>query len=129
MSGETLDINQFCSFEFYEWVIFRDKPVQNPDKNPTLGRYLGPSIDIDSALTANILKENDQTVHQSTDHVLSPEALQSQEHIAWWKQFDVNIKEKLSPHANSEDSIHLSLEYTSTYEPYEDDSCGGVTEE
>ena len=42
MLGGTSDISQFCEHGFYEWVMFRDDPVQYPDKNPVLGRYLGP---------------------------------------------------------------------------------------
>ena len=42
MLGGASDISQFCGHGFYKWVMFRDDPVQYPDKNPVLGRYLGP---------------------------------------------------------------------------------------
>ena len=66
MSGETSDISQFCEFEWYEWVKFRDSAVQFPEDSLVLGRYLGPSIDVGPALTAKILKQNGEVVHRST---------------------------------------------------------------
>ena len=58
MSGETSDISQFCEFEWYERVKFRDVAIQFPDDSLVLGRYLGPSIDVGPALAAKILKQN-----------------------------------------------------------------------
>ena len=42
MSGETSDIRQFSELAFYQWVMFRDNPIQFLDENPVLGQYLGP---------------------------------------------------------------------------------------
>ena len=36
MSSQISDISQFCELEFYEWIMFRDEPVQFPDDNPVL---------------------------------------------------------------------------------------------
>ena len=77
MSGETSDISQFCEFEWYEWVYFRDTVVSFPEDKLVLGRYLGPSIDVGPALTAKILKQNGEIVHRSTYRGLTPEELAS----------------------------------------------------
>ena len=46
ISGETLDIIQFCWFGFYDWLMSRDEPIQYTDENYVFGRYLGPEIDV-----------------------------------------------------------------------------------
>ena len=51
MTGETADLSEFEEFEWYEWVMFRDNEVPYPNGKLTLGRYLGPSINIRPAMT------------------------------------------------------------------------------
>ena len=62
----TSDISQFCDHGFYDWVMFRDEPIQYPDNNQVLGRYLGPAIDVGPEMTYKIIKVNVEVVHQST---------------------------------------------------------------
>ncbi len=64
MSGKTADISAYCELSFYEWIMFREesKTVAFPDKNPTLGRYLGVAIDVGPAMTAKTLKANGQVI-------------------------------------------------------------------
>ena len=66
MLGETSDIGRFCGHEFYDWFMFRDEPIQYPDKNPVLGRYLVLAIDIGPEMMAKIMKANIEVVHHST---------------------------------------------------------------
>ena len=66
MTGSTADISHICEFAWYDWVMFRDNIPTFPDDRLILGRYLGPAIDIGSALTAKILKSNGQVVYRST---------------------------------------------------------------
>jgi hypothetical protein len=75
MKGGTADISQICMFAWYDWVMFRDtvNTIAFPDKRLTLGRYLGPAINIGMALTAKILKQNGQYVCRSTLRHLTPE--------------------------------------------------------
>ena len=40
MLGGTSDISQFWEHGFYDWVMFRDEPIQYPDENLVLGIYL-----------------------------------------------------------------------------------------
>ena len=63
MLGETSDISNFFEHELYDWVMFRDKPIQQPDENTVLGRYLGPEIAVGPEMTANTMKENGEVVH------------------------------------------------------------------
>ena len=59
----TSDRSQFCEHGFYDQVMFRDKPIQYPDKNPVLGRYLGPEIDVGPAITSKTMKGDGEVVH------------------------------------------------------------------
>ena len=75
VSGETPHISEFDSFQWYAWVTFRDQQVSFTRDNFVLGRYLGPSFDIISAMTANILKKNGEYVHSSTYRSLANDKL------------------------------------------------------
>ena len=66
ISGGTYDIRQLCEHGFYDWVMFMDKRIQHPNKNPVLGRYLGPAINVGLTITAKITKENGELVHSLT---------------------------------------------------------------
>ena len=54
MSRETSDLTTFYEFGWYQWDYFRDKYVTFPGDNFFLERYCGQSIDVRTALTANI---------------------------------------------------------------------------
>ena len=72
--GGTSDISQF-------WVMFRDEPIQYPDENPILGRYLGPEIDVGPEMTAKIMRVNGEVLHQSTYRGLKEEEWTNQSRI------------------------------------------------
>ena len=63
MPGVTSYIIQLYEHGFYDWVMFRDKTIQCPDKNPVLVRYLGLAIDVGPEITAKIMKANIEVVH------------------------------------------------------------------
>jgi hypothetical protein len=62
MTGSTANISHICEFCWYGKVMFRDNVPTFPDIKSTLGQYLGPATNVGSALTAKILKSNEQTV-------------------------------------------------------------------
>jgi len=62
MSRSTADISNICEFAWFDWVMFRDNVPTYPDDKLILGRYLGPAIDVGSAMTMKILKQNGQVV-------------------------------------------------------------------
>ena len=55
MLGVTSYISQFFEHRLYYWVMFRYKPIQCPDENPVLDRYLGPAIDVGPSITDKIM--------------------------------------------------------------------------
>ena len=55
--------------------MFQDETYSCPDVLLKLGSYLGPSIDISSAMTAKFLTENGQVLHRSTYRLLTPDEL------------------------------------------------------
>jgi hypothetical protein len=68
-----------------------------PDKRLTLGRYLGPAIDIGLALTAKILKQNSQYVCRSTLRHLTPDETLCKVQIAARLHFDNMIAKRIGP--------------------------------
>ena len=89
MSGETQDISQFCEFEFYERIMFRNKPISYTYDNPVMGIYLGPIIDVCTDITAKILKQNYEAVNRSTYWAITTDTIQGEEHtyvndIQWY---------------------------------------------
>ena len=66
MSGKTSDISQFCKLEWFKWALVGYETALFSDDMLKLGCYLGPSIDVGPAMTANILIENVQVLYRST---------------------------------------------------------------
>ena len=58
MSGQTADISNLCEYEWYDWVMFRYDNATYHDDHRELGRYLGPAIDVGSAMTYKIFQAN-----------------------------------------------------------------------
>ena len=50
MTGQTADISNICEYDWYEWIMFRDNKASYPHEKQTLGRYLGPAIDVGSSM-------------------------------------------------------------------------------
>ena len=51
MHGMSADISDICEFEFYEWVMFNDSQATLPETKIHVGSWLGPAVDVGSALT------------------------------------------------------------------------------
>ena len=99
LTGNTADISVVCQFGWYDWVMYRDTTPSYPDESIVLGRYLGPALDVGSALTAKILRLNGQVVYRSTLRHLTPDELADPGHIASRNDFDANILQVLGPSA------------------------------
>eukprot|EP00804_Cyclotella_cryptica_P017277 CCRYP_016828-RA/>CCRYP_016828-RA protein AED:0.02 eAED:0.02 QI:0/0/0/1/0/0.5/2/0/461 len=127
MSGETSDLSQFCEFEWYEWVKFRDSAVRSPEDSLVLGRYLGPSIDVGPALTGKILKQNGEVVHRSTYRGLTPEEIVNPVDQAAMKSFNESIEVKFGPKASIDDFKDLGIDEPPILDRYEDDDLDGRT--
>ena len=82
MLGMSSDISDICEFEFYEWVMFNDSQSTFPETKFHVGRWLGPAVDVGSALTYKILRSNSQVVPLSTIRQLTLDELTNPDHIA-----------------------------------------------
>ena len=119
MHGISPDISDICEFESYEWVMFNDSQATFPETKFHVGRWLGPAVDVGSALTYKILKSNGQVVPRSTIRNLTHEELTNPDHIAMTKNFDDNIIQKIDVPATENDFDKYYL--TPIYEYYDDD--------
>ncbi len=63
MSGKTAKISQFCELSWYKWVKYCSTTISFPEDPLVLGKYLGPSIDIDPTVTVKILAPTGKVVH------------------------------------------------------------------
>ena len=95
MHGMSAEISDICEIEFYEWVMFNDSQSTFPETKFLVVRWLGPAVDIGSALTYKILKSYGQVVLRSTIRHLTFDKLTIPDHIATTKAFDNNIIQKL----------------------------------
>ena len=88
MLDGNFDISQFCYLGFYDWVMFRDEPIQCPHENPVLGRYLVPAIVVGPEMMANVMKANGEVVHHPTYRGLKEDKNSNQYHISLRNEFD-----------------------------------------
>ena len=72
MSGQTGDISNLCEFEWMQWVMYYQPTASYPDDKMFLGRWLGPAIDVGSAMTYKILLPSGNFVSRSTVRPLTP---------------------------------------------------------
>ncbi len=103
MTGEAVDISNLCELAWYDWVMFRDPGASFPDDKLVLGRWLGPTDDIGSAMTAAILKSNGQVVYRRTFRPLTPEELADPVQVKHRQEFDESVAEALGPGMQVED--------------------------
>ena len=116
MSGQTSDISQFCEFGFYDWTMWFDEKAKFPDGAWTLGRYLGPSIDVGPAMTSKILTQKGTVLHRSTYRPLSEKEVVTMTDD--FKSFNESIQAKLGPSASPADFHAIGGEETVQFEPY-----------
>ena len=99
------------------------KPLP-PETKFQVVRWLGPLIDIGSALTYKILKSNGKVVPRSTIRHLTHDELTNPDHIAMTKAFDDNIIQKIGvPTTENDfgnDYLTLTFEY---YDDYHQDTA------
>ena len=118
MSGVTQDISQFCKLEWFKWIMFCDEIAPFPDDTLKLGCYLGPSIDVDSAITTKVFTEKGQLLHRSTHQLLTPDELLDKEGSGTQEQFMARVYDILGFHVIPRDLEELELENTLQCDPY-----------
>jgi hypothetical protein len=115
------DISHIGEHAFYDFVMFRDGPATGyPNEKMTLGRWLGPSRDVGTLLTAHILKQNGDVVPRSTFRALTDEELTEPDHTERRRQFDEEIERRLGPGSTPDDFQDVAA--TPEFEYYEDDA-------
>ena len=117
LTGSTADISNLCKFSWYQWVLLVDVPIDWPDDHWVLGRYLGPTADVGSMLTSDILKANGKVVCRTSVRHLTPDESKLEGWIKQKSVFDANIVVKLGNTATEADFDKSVL--TPVYEPYE----------
>ena len=85
-----------------------------------LGHYLGPGIDVGSAITAKILTENGQVLHRSTYRPWTPDEVLDKEGKEAQDQFMARVYERLGSWVLPRDMADMGLENTLQYDLYED---------
>ena len=83
--------------------MLHDTQAQFPDNKMVPGRYLGPSIDVVSAMAAKIVISNGHVVPRLTLQGLTLTKRESPEHIELRRPFDVKIQTNLDPNATVND--------------------------
>jgi hypothetical protein len=124
VKGETVDISTIAEYAWYEWVKFWDTAAKFPVSKIQLGRDLGASIDIGTAITHKILKKNGSIMYRSSVRPLTQDEIQSPTEIKEREDFDIAVEKKFGPAMNKDD-FQDDPDYadfvTPTYDCYEDD--------
>lgn len=118
VTGQSCDISRIAEFGWYQWIYWYDQQADFPSPKKVIGRYLGPTRDIGSALTAKILKENGNYAWRSSFVAVSDDEMKQPEMIKRMEEFDKNILEVLG---DPIDVDEFPEERTPDYVPYEED--------
>ncbi len=98
MSGDSANISQFCELGWYKWVKFCSTTISFPKDLLVPRKYLGPSIDVDPAITAKILTPTGEVVHRSTYRLLMHKELADPVERDCMKAFLQTAKERWGRH-------------------------------
>ena len=72
MSGQTDDISNLCEFEWFQWVMFSQPTETYPEDKLFVVGWLGPAIDVGTAMTDKCLLPNGGYVCRSTMRPWTP---------------------------------------------------------
>jgi len=103
ITGDTVDISHLAEFSWYDWVWYVDKsgmPAQEDTLEPTmqrkkLGRYLGPSDNVGSAMCGVVLTERGTTLNKTSIIPLTVADKNSEPVIKQKEVFTTVLKDKL----------------------------------
>ena len=124
VTGSTVDISDFCEFEWYQWILFRNTTIAFPEDKLVLGRYLGPSFDIGPVMAAKCLQSNGITMHRTTLRALTDDEMSSPEMMERMKEFTIAIEARLGGGFSKGEAMEDDLETPTPplYESTEEDS-------
>ena len=123
LMGETPDISPLAEFGWYDWVKWYDETANMPHEQEKYGRYLGPSRNVGSLMTARILNITGNTVHRSTFRALTREEVDDPDEKATRETFDKEVYRILGPAFNP---VNIPDDETPEYERYMDEETGQV---
>ena len=95
MTVQTADISNICECDWYEWVMVLDNVTSYPEDRRTLGRYIGPTIDVWSSLCYKILKADRNISCRTTVSSLTLKELVDPSHIKQHDGFNTHISHRL----------------------------------
>jgi hypothetical protein len=84
-----LDISEWVDFSFYDWVWYWHAP--NSEDNPRLGRWLGVSHRVGSALCYWILASSGRVLARTTVQHVTTEDMASSEMQSKMQQFNLDL--------------------------------------
>lgn len=105
VTGDTPDISQWLDFTFYDWAWYWHPP--DTSSIPHIGRWLGVSHRVGSALCYWILTENGYVVARTTV-----------QHVTIEKLSTDDVKEKMNYYSSSVSRFLGNSEYTSDLDGY-----------
>ena len=94
-SNTAHDIYKLGISKFSKLESFQDETAPFLEEMIKLGHYLGPSIDVGSAMMAEILTQNGQLFHTSTYRLLTPAVISDQEGSDINNQFMTRVNKRL----------------------------------
>jgi hypothetical protein len=98
ITGDTCDISEWADFEFYDLVWYWDTPFT--EDNPKIGRWLGVSHRVGSALCYWILTDKGKVLARSTvQHLTKEDALQDTVQVSI-QAYHVSLHDKLEVEDN-----------------------------
>ena len=124
MTGQTADISAICEFEWFQWIMYYEPTESYPNDRMTIGRYLGPALDVGTALTHKILKSNGQVLARNTVRAWTPDEESNPSLIQARKDYMVSMEATMGP-ACTEDDFEVE-DVTPVYEAYADQDEDGL---
>jgi len=108
LTGDTVDISEWIEFEFYDLVLYWDD--RDNETRQSIGRWLGPSHHIGSALCYYILTEKATVLSRTTvQHITEEEfnTSEMQERVRMYHEILNSIIDATSEYINEDDDNDL----------------------
>ena len=95
--GQTADISAICLIEWFQWVMYYEPTETYPNIKWTMGRYLGPSLDVGTAMTQKILKANGEFFSRNSVRSWTEEEEHNESLLKARRQFMEELEEAMGP--------------------------------
>ena len=122
LTGDTIDIPEWTEFEFYDFVMYWDN--RKSDTKQSIGRWLGPSHHVGSALCYYILTEKATVLSRtSVQHITKEEfeTIEMRERVTAYHDTLNKHIDTASEYANEEDGGDFIKDDVNVPTGYEDE--------